>query len=182
MIRGFQQLWALARRFQFLGICAALSFVFAIGAAGLSVRLHRLSGIHKALETEASAMQATFRSKPQLLEELDFVRQTVRRITDNLAKDESRIANSNYFYDMADECEVRLALSPFNTPPPDTGVDYVRIPFGLRASGTYSQLAAFIHAVETGPRISNITSFSFQRVAGSPLLTVDFNVDLLGKR
>jgi Tfp pilus assembly protein PilO len=182
MIRRLRQFWPLVRRYPFFGSCAVLSVLFALSAIGLSVRLHTLSGIHQKKLAEANIVQATLRSKPELLKELEFVRQTLQRISENLAKDESLLANQNYFLDMAERCEARLNLSSFNTPPPDTGTEYVRIPFGLKASGTYAQVAAFIHALETGPRVSNITAFSFQRVPGTSNVTVDLNVDLLGKR
>jgi Tfp pilus assembly protein PilO len=182
MMRRLQHLWPLAKQYPFLGICASLSVIFGIGAIGFSVRLHTLSVVQRQKQKEANAIEANLRSAPQLRQELDFVRQTMRKISGNLTKEESRIANQNYFHEMAEGCGIPLTVSPYNAPPPDTGADYIRIPFGLKATGTYSQLAAFIHAVETGQRISSITSFSFQKVAGSPVLTLNLGVDLLGKK
>ena len=116
-------------------------------------------------------------------QELSFARETIQRITANLASEDNVADNTNYFYNMEEPSKAHVeSFRPFNTLPPETGVPYKRIPFGLKVSGTFTQVASFIHAVETGPRLSAITYFSFRKQAGTSLVTVDFNVDLLGTR
>lgn len=183
-MRPFQNLWQLARQYRFCGICAVLSVAFAIGSLALWVRLRSLSKLQHARQVEGEAVQATLISAPQLRQELAIVRQTTQRITDNLASEEALSDNINYFYNMEETSRARLEDTPrqFNVPPPDTGVPYKRIPFGVRVTGTFTQVASFVHAVETGPRLSAITFFSFRKRAGTSLVVADLNVDLLGKR
>lgn len=183
MMRRFHQIWPLVRRYPFCGFCVAVGIVFAIITPLLWLRLNSLTAIQRNKQAEADAVQATLISAPQLRQELAFARQTVQRIAENLVSEESLVANQNYFLDMAEACGAQLEpVRSYNTPPPETGADYKRVPFGLRASGTFSQLAAFVHAVETGPRLANINAFRFVKIPGSPLVTLDLTVDLLGKR
>ncbi|MEO7414690.1 MAG: type 4a pilus biogenesis protein PilO [Opitutaceae bacterium] len=183
MIRPFQRLWPLARRYPFSGICAALSVFLALASVLLWLRLHSLTAAQPTRQAEGDAVTATLISAPQLRQELAFAQQTIQRITDNLTSEESLAANTNYFLDLAERCEVRLdPPRSFNTAPPETGTGYKKIPFGLRVSGTFPQLAAFIHAVETGPRLSNISYFVFRKPAGSSQVVLELNVDLLGKK
>lgn len=183
MNRPLKNLWPLARQYPFCGICAVLSVVFALGSVILWWRMHSLSKLQHARQVEGEAVQATLISAPQLRQELAFVRQTMQRITDNLASEENLADNTNYFYNMEEISKAHVEdLRNFNIPPPDTGTPYKRIPFGVRVTGTFTQVASFIHAVETGPRLSAITYFSFRKRPGTSLVVADFNVDLLGKR
>jgi Tfp pilus assembly protein PilO len=183
MMRRFQNLWPLAREYPFCGICAAMSVAFAIGSLVLWVRMNALSKLQHARQVEGEAVQATLISAPQLRQELALVQHTLKRITDNLASEENLADNINYFYNMEETSKAHLEdLRPFNIPVPDTGTPYRRIPFGIRVSGSYAQVAAYIHAVETGPRLSTITYFSLRKRPGTSFVVADFNVDLLGKR
>lgn len=183
MTRRFQNLWPLARQYPFCGICAVLIVVFAIGSLVLWLRMHSLAKLQHARQAEGEAVQATLISAPQLRQELAFVRQTMQRITENLASEENLADNTNYFYNMEETSKARVEdLRNFNIPPPDTGIPYKRIPFGVRVTGSFTQVASFVHAIETGPRLSAITYFGFRKRPGTSLVVADLNVDLLGKR
>ena len=176
-------LWGLARRYPFCGVCGIASLVFLLGSLLLWARLHTLSKVQHARQIEGEAVQATLISAPQLRQELAFVQQTMQRITQNLSTEDDLAVNINYFYDMEGPSKARVDdIRPFNSPAPDTGVAYKRIPFGLKVSGTFPQVAAFLHAVETGPRPCAITYFSFRKRPGTATIVVEFNVDLLGSR
>lgn len=182
-MRQLQRLWSAAFRYPFYGICSALSILFALSSAVLWLRLHSLTNAQQERQRELDAVVATLISAPQLRQELAFAQQTIQRITESLTSDESLVANTNYFLALAEQYEVQLdGPRSMNTAPSESGTGYKKIPFGLKVTGTYPQVAAFIHAVETGPRLSNVTYFSFRKPAGSSLVAVDLNVELLGKR
>jgi Tfp pilus assembly protein PilO len=183
MMRHLQRIWPVARRYPLDAVCSILSIIFLLTSAVLWFRLHSLEKAQQARQEELDKVVATMISAPQLRQELAFAQQTIQRIADNLTDEDSLVANTNYFLTLADRYEVHLdPPRSFNTAPSETGMSYKKIPFGLKVSGTFPQVAAFIHAVETGPRISNITYFSFQKPAGAAQVTVELNVDLLGKK
>ena len=183
MIRQLQQLWPLARRYPFCGVCAGLSVLLLLGSIATTVWMRSLTKSHRARQAESRAVQATLVSAPQLQQELAFVRQITQRINSTLVSDDNLADNSLYFYNMEEVSHARVeALRNYNVGAPDTGVPYKRVPFGLTVSGTFTQVATFIHAIETGPRLSAITYFSLRRRAGTPLIVAEISVDLLGKR
>jgi Tfp pilus assembly protein PilO len=183
VIRRLQNLWSLAKTYPFCGICGVLSLVFALGSLGFWWQSRVLIGAQVKKQKEADAVRATLISAPQLRQELVFVRQTMAKINEVLASEENLADNINYFYNMEESSKARLdSLQPFNTSSVDTGVPYKRIPFGIKVSGTYTQVTAFIHAVETGPKLSAVTRLVLRKRPDSALVTADFTVDLLGKR
>ncbi|MEO6567681.1 MAG: type 4a pilus biogenesis protein PilO [Opitutaceae bacterium] len=132
---------------------------------------------------DLDAVVAILISAPQLRQELAFAQRTIQQITESLTNEESVVANTNYFLDLADQHEVRLEnLRSYSTAPTDSGLGYKKVPFGFKVIGTFPQVAAFIQTVETGPRLSNITFFSFRKTAGASSISVDISVDLLGKK
>lgn len=182
MIRLYQ-IRALVRRYPFCGGCAALSVLLIIFSVGLWFHVRSLAVLQRKRQVEGEAVQLTLIAGPQLRQELAFVRQINQRIADSLISEENLADNVNYFYKIEEESEARLDdLHAFNAPPPDTDSPYKKIPFGLKVSGTFAQVAAFIHAVETGPRLVSINHFSFRKRAGTTLIVADLNLDLLGKK
>ena len=132
---------------------------------------------------EGENMLATRVSGTTLRADLAYVREYTRKIEANLVVADNLVDNKGYFYRIEKQAGVSLNdVQTLPAPPSDTGSLYRRIPFALQLTGTYGQLAAFLRSVETGPRLSIITSFSYRRNAPpSPLLMLDLNVELLGK-
>jgi len=77
---------------------------------------------------------------------------------------------------------VRLSqLNQLNALPVQDGNPYKSIPFTLRASGSFAQIMAFLHAMETGPRLLRIKSFGLGRAElKTSALSLDLTVELLG--
>ena len=68
---------------------------------------------------------------------------------------------------------------------PDSRSLYKRIPFSIRATGTYAQTAAFLYAIETGPRLTYIPTLMYRRVeleTANPTVILEMNVQMLGKK
>jgi Tfp pilus assembly protein PilO len=142
-----------------------------------------LTKLYRIRQLEGEAAVATLISAPQLRQELSLVRETVHRIEKNLASDDNLDASLTYFYAMEGSANVRLEeLNPLTTIISNYSATYRRIPFSLKISGSYSQVVAFLRAIETGPKPACITYLSFRRrTPDASLIVLDLNVDLLGK-
>jgi Tfp pilus assembly protein PilO len=183
MIRHLSELVALAKRYPFRGFCLALSTILLDTSVILWIHLRTLTALQHKKQTEGEAVTATLISGPQTRDELAYAKETTRRIASTLITEENLTDNVNYFYKLEEISKAHLDdLRPLNVPSSEAGTLYQRIPFSLKASGTFPEVAAFIQALETGPRLAAINSFSFRKRVGGPLVVVDLNLDLLGKK
>jgi|SRR5882724_819924 len=182
MIRP-DQFFPLMRRHPFGAVCVVLSVVAAGVSWFLWQQVGELEAAHYVRSKEGESMLTTLVSGPLLRQELSMVRGYTRRIEDHLVTEDNRSENFSYFYAIEEQSKARITeLRQLSAPPPDGGAQYKRIPYSVKVSGTFPQVAAFLQAVETGPRLSTITAFSFRRQApSSALLTLDLSVVLLGK-
>jgi Tfp pilus assembly protein PilO len=123
-------------------------------------------------------------SGPSVKQELSASREVTRRIEDNLVIEDNLAENLWYFYKIEQQTKAHLAeLRPLNSLVSDSKAYYKRVPFSIRLTGTYEQTGAFLYAVETGPRLANITSLTFRRVEPDSLnVLLDLDVELLGKK
>lgn len=180
---GLDQFLSLMRRHPFGAVCVGLSII----AMGISwflwQQVDELEAAHYVRSQEGESMLNTLVAGPLLRQELSMVRSYTRRIEDHLVTEENQSENYSYFYTIEDQSKARITeLRQRAAPPPDGGGPYKRIPYSVKVTGTFPQVAAFLQAVETGPRLSSITSFSFRRQApGSQMLTLDLSLVLLGK-
>lgn len=160
-----------------------LGLIAVIGSFMCWYQLRTLNALQQKRQKEGEAVIATVISGPQTRDELAFAKATTERIAQLLIVEENLTDNLNYFYKMEETSKAHLDdLRPLNVIPPEGGIPYQRIPFSLKVSGTFSEVAAFVQAIETGPRLAAVNSFSFHKRAGGPFITADLTVDLLGKR
>lgn len=160
-----------------------LGLVALIGSFVCWYQLRNLNALQQKRQKEGEAVIATVISGPQTRDELTFAKATTERIAKLLIVEENLTDNLNYFYKMEETSRAHLDdLRPLNVVPPEAGIPYQKIPFSLKVSGTFSEVSAFIQAIETGPRLAAVNSFSFRKRAGGPLITADLTVDILGKR
>ena len=116
--------------------------------------------------------------------ELEVVRETTRRIEENLVVEANLAENLWYFYKLEEQTKARLPeLHQLSSPTTDKSPLYRRVPYSLRIAGSYEQVAAFLLALETGPRLVKITGFNYARAeAVGSAMALDLNVELLGKK
>ncbi len=178
------------RRYPFCVTCTLLAIASAVASWFLWQEVQSLEEDRNARATDGEYMLSTRVSAKTLREDLAYVRDYTHRIEDNLAVVDNIVDNKGYFYKIEKQAGVSLNdLQQLPSPPPDTDSLYRRIPFSLKLAGGYSQLASFLRAIETGPRLANITSFSMRRGALSnapdappvPPLSLDLTVEFLGK-
>lgn len=129
---------------------------------------------------EGEAMLALLVGGSTQRQELAVVREAVLRIEDNLVAEANLAENLWYFYKLEEQTKVRLPeLHQLNSPMTDTSPFFRRVPYTLRVTGTFEQVSAFVLALETGPRLAKITSFTF---TGGASIVLDLSVEILGKK
>lgn len=116
-------------------------------------------------------------------QELAALREATHRIEDNLVIENNLAENYWYFFRFEEQAKARLPeLHQLSSPTTDSSPLFRRIPYSVRVTGTYEQIASFLLSIESGPRLASIKSFNFNRRAGGDLLSLDLNVELLGKK
>ncbi len=190
---------ALMRRFPWCVGCAIVTLVCGGGAIYLHADIGSLAEPYAQRDKEYKEMLDLTKGGLLQRQELEHVTATTRRIEENLLVSDSLAENNWYFYKFEEQTKAHLSeLHQLNAPPIENSPTFNRVPYTLRVGGTYEQVAAFIQALETGPRLLRVTAFSMSRSTGggrdagragtSPdpneaaNLTADLNIELLGKK
>ncbi len=178
------ELWTLVRRWPWCVACGCATLGCAAGAWLLHDEIGVLEEVHRARSKEGEAMLSLLVGGSTLRAELAAVRETVRRIEENLVVEANLAENLWYFYKLEEQTKARLPeLHQLSSPTTDKSPLYRRVPYSLRIAGTYGQVASFLLALETGPRLVKITGFNYARSdPGGQSLSLDLSVELLGKR
>jgi Tfp pilus assembly protein PilO len=158
-------------------LCGFLSWLIYGDMKGLELERSQLA-------QDGDLMVATLITGPSVRTELEVIREITRRLDDNLVVEDNLAENLWYFYKIEQLSKAHLTelhqLSPLL---PDSRSLYKRIPYALTVTGTYEQTGAFLYAIETGPRLANLTAVSFRRTEpGSPGLNLEIRLELLGKK
>ncbi len=175
---------ALLRRFPFAATAVVIVIGCGVGAYFLSgdIDAQEVARIDRAKEGEAMLELLVGGSTQR--QELEAVREATRRIEDNLTIEANLADNNWYFYRIEEQTKSHLVeLHPQSSPTTDGASLYKRVPYTLRVSGTYDQVSAYLHALETGPRLANITSFGYsRRDRDTTGVVLDLSLELLGKK
>lgn len=183
-VADFMQWIATVRRHPLSALCAVVCIICAAISFYISGNMKWLELEHKQATQDGELAVASMISGPSVRQELSASREVTRRIEDNLVIEDNLAENLWYFYKMEQQTKVHIAeLLPVNSIVSDTRSLYRRVPFTIRVTGTYDQTAAFLHAIETGPRLSNVTYLSYRRSdLASANVILEMNVELLGKK
>jgi Tfp pilus assembly protein PilO len=175
---------AVARRNPLSVLCATICVICGFICLYIHANMAWLELEHKQMSQESDLAVASLISGPSIRQELATSREVTRRIEDNLVVEDNLAENLWYFYKIEQQTKAHiLEMRSLNSLVSDSRSLYRRIPFTIRASGTYEQTAAFLYAIETGPRLAYITSVSFRRnEPGSLAVILDLNLELLGKK
>src|SRR3954466_4145342 len=169
---------ALLRRFPFASICVLLLIGSGVGAYFLSddIDVQEAARLDRAKEGEAMLDLLVGGSTQR--QELELVREATHRIEDNLVVEADLAGNQWYFYKLEEQTKTRLLeLHPQSSPTTDGATLYKRVPYSLRVSGTFDQVSAYLLALETGPRLTNITSFVYsRRDRDTPAVVLDLSL------
>jgi len=175
---------AVARRHPITVLCASVCVVCGLICWYIYGNMAWLELEHKQVSQQGELAVASLISGPSVRQELAASREVTRRIEDNLVVEDNLAENLWYFYKIEQQTKVHIVeMRSLNSIISDSRSLYRRIPFSIRASGTYEQTAAFLYGIETGPRLAYITSVSFRRSEpGSLSVLLDINLELLGKK
>lgn len=189
------QLVALMRRFPFCVACIVLTLGLGGGYWYFWDDIDELQTTHADRSKEYQEMLNQLINGSTQRAELAAVHEIARRIDENLLVESNLVENNEYFYKFEARTSTHLVeLHQLNSPITDNSQLYRRIPYTLRVTGAYEQVAAFLLALETGPRLVNITSFNFSRQAGGSggraaagdaaavNVVLDLNLEMLGKK
>ncbi len=175
---------AFLRRFPFASVCVVLTIAAGVGAWFLSQDIDEQELFRQDRAKEGEAMLDLLVGGSTQRQELAATREAARRIEENLIIETDLAGNSWYFYKFEDQTKSRLVeFHPQTSSTVDNTALFRRVPYTLKVSGAYEQVAAYLLAIETGPRLANITSFTFSRSnANSDSLTLELSLELLGKK
>ncbi len=172
-----------ARRHIVSTLCAFVLLLCALASWYIHGNIKWLELEQKQLAQDGDLMMTTLTSGPSVRQELAAARETTHRIEDNLVIEDNLAENLWYFYKIEQQTKARLELHQMNPLQSDSKALYRRIPYTVRVTGTYEQVGAFLYAIETGPRLSNITLMTIRRrEPGSLVVQLDLNLELLGKK
>jgi hypothetical protein len=176
---------AIVRRHPLSALCGVVCAI----CIGISTYIHGnmawLELEHRQILQDGELDLSTMISGPSVRQERLAALEITHRIEDNLVIEDNLAENLWYFYKIEQKSKAHIAeLRPLNSVVTDSRTSYYRrVPFAVRVTGTYEETGAFLYAIETGPRLSNITQLTFRRAEpGSTQTILEFNVELLGKR
>jgi hypothetical protein len=175
---------ALLRRYPFAAGAILIMLGCGAGAYFLSDDIDTQEAARLDRAKEGEAMLELLVGGSTQRQELNAVRDATRRIEENLIIESDLAGNQWYFYKIEEQTKTRLLeLHPQSSPTTDGTTLYKRVPYSLRVSGTFEQVSAYLLALETGPRLANITSFVYsRRDRDTPAVVLDLSLELLGKK
>ncbi|MDO8541677.1 MAG: type 4a pilus biogenesis protein PilO [Opitutaceae bacterium] len=179
-----QSFLKLLRRYPYGAVCVVLALALGATAWFLSGWIEELKVTHQEKVREGEAMLALLVGGSVQRQELAAAREITHRIEENLVVESNLAENTWYFFKLEEQTKARLPeLHQLSSPITDKSPLFKRIPYTLRVVGTHEQVASFMRALETGPRLVNITSFSLGKVDPSGAqLSLDLTLELLGKK
>jgi hypothetical protein len=183
-VADFIQWIGTVRRHPLSALCGSVCVICALASWYIHGNMKWLDLEHKQVLQDSDLDLSSMISGPAVKQERLVALEVTHRIEDNLVIEDNLAENLWYFYKIEQQTKAHIAeLRPLNSLLSDTKAYYRRIPFSVRVTGTYEQTAAFLYAIETGPRLSYITYLTFRRAdPGSLQLILEFNVELLGKK
>jgi Pilus assembly protein, PilO len=183
-VADFMQWIATARRHPLSALCGTIVILCGVACWYIYGNMKWLDIEHKQVIQDGDLDLASMISGPSVKQERLAALEVAHRIEDNLVIEDNLAENLWYFYKIEQQSKAHIAeLRPVNSVISSSRAYYRRVPFSVRVTGTYDQVGAFLYAIETGPRLSNITSLTMRRAEpGGVQVILEFDVELLGKK
>jgi Tfp pilus assembly protein PilO len=183
MNAAFRQFFDLVRGNPLVGGCVALLLL--LGGANYFFWNQRrtLDRQHNEARSYGESMLPVLASHARLTAQVASVQEAVELVERNLVAESDLAENYGYFYKLETASRARVSgLTQLNARGLQGNI-FKAVPFAMRVTGSYTQLIAFVRAIETGPRIAKIREFDFSRGEGKPgILALDLTVELLGNK
>lgn len=173
------------RRWPYCVACGALALVLGGGASywwSFNLAALKESVTRRTEEKDVGFVKLIGRAN--LEQRIAEVTVVTKLIEANLVDEGDLAANLGYFYGIEEQTKAQLPeLHQVSSPTLESAGTFRRVPYGIRVLGSFEQVAGFLYTLETGPRLGRITSFSLSRAdPAGQAITLDLNVDLLGKK
>lgn len=183
-VSDFMQWIATLRRHPLSALCGSICLLCLAVCWYINGNMKWLELEHKQVLQDGDLDSASMISGPSVRQERLAAMEVTHRIEDNLVVEDNLAENLWYFYKVEQQTKAHIAeLRPLNSLITDSKAYYRRVPFTVRVTGTYEQTGAFLYAIETGPRLSNITYLAYRRADPTSMQVIlEFNVELLGKK
>lgn len=183
-VADFMHWIATVRRHPLSALCAIICISCGIACWYIAGNMKWLELEHKQVTQDTDLSQLSLISGPSVKQERLGALVITRQIEDNLVVEDNLAENLQYFYRIEDRTKAHLIeLRPMNSVISDSKSLYRKVPFAIRLAGTYEQVGGFLHGIETGPRLAEITALTLRRTElGGAGVTVDMEVELLGRK
>lgn len=177
------QTFALARRSPLAAVCLCLLLVLGTADFFLWRESQKEARRAERARQEGEAMLLSLSNQPRLEANQAVAREALKAIGDSLISEADLAGNLDYFYQIEKSTRNRLiSISQLSTPSGAAETAYRAVPFTLRLAGNYQQLLAFVHALETGPRLLRVRNYRFAQSDPSlDSLSLDLTVEILGR-
>ncbi len=183
-VADLMQWIATLRRHPLSALCGTIVVLCGVSCWYINGNMKWLELEHKQVVQDGDLDLASMISGPSVKQERLAAVEVAHRIEDNLVVEDNLAENLWYFYKIEQQSKAHIAeLRPVNSVVSNSRAYYRRVPFSVRVTGTFEQVGAFLYAIETGPRLSNITSMTMRRAEpGGLQVNLEFDVELLGKK
>ncbi len=179
-----QQFLSLARRNPVAFTSIALIVLVGITDYFLWQRRNELAANYERKRLEGEALLLSLNGQARLTAQSAAVDEALAYIDKNLAIESDLAGNLDYFYQIEKSAKIRLGnLSQLSSQPTGGDEAYRAIPFSLRLTGTYPQVLAYLHELETGPRLIRVKYYRFSQTDATAVdgLSLDLTVEMLGR-
>ncbi len=178
-----RQLLAFLRRHVFSVVCTVVAAGALVTSGLWWLGIQGLREEHDQKSAQNDKRLNLLKTGPVLKTELVAVKEFAQRLESNLTVEDDLSDNDEYFRQMATRAQLRLDMQQMSSPALEEGALFRRVPFTLRVAGTYARVQAFLHAVETGPRLANLTAISMARLnPTSADVSLELGIELIGKK
>ena len=179
-----QQFLSLARRHPVATLSLFLFVGLGISDYFLWQRRAQLAEGYERKRQEGEAMILSLNGQARITAQSATIDEALAYIGKNLAIESDLAGNLDYFYQIEKNTKIRLGnLSQLSSQPSGDDEAYRAIPFSLRLTGSYPQVLAYLHELETGPRLLRVKNYRFSQTDASAVdgLSLDLTVELLGR-
>jgi Tfp pilus assembly protein PilO len=179
-----QQFLAVARRYPVAVVSLILLVILGVGDYFLWQQRDERAETYERTRQEGEAMLLSLNGQARITAQSAAVDEALAYIDQNLTIESDLAGNLDYFYQIEKSTRIRLTnLSQLSSQPGGADEIYRAIPFSLRLTGGYAQVLAFLHELETGPRVLRVKNYRFAQAdaAAADGLSLDLTVEMLGR-
>lgn len=146
-------------------LLAIVVFIFTYVRGGLETAL---AESETALTTQINLMDANTRNAAELPSQVERLEKSLEVIDSMLFHPEARAINTNFFYRMEEEADVRVVqVRQGSVAAPEGNRQYATIEYTLVAEGQFTDLVQFVYNLRTVDAFIDVRQFDIRSVQGS---------------